>query len=406
MNNASTVQLVGADNGMVTLCDGIITAWNPNTDPTHTDAILLDCGSGTIDVGDVNAHTHIYSGLAPLGMPVPSQPPSNFPQILEQIWWKLDRALDADTLRASAQLYAAEALLSGTTTLLDHHESPNAIEGSLDIIANACETLGIRAILGFGATERNFGRKEAQRGLDECARFISENKRAAVYGVVALHASFTVSDDTIRQAGELARELGTVVHVHLAEDLVDVQDAKQRGYAGPLERFEELEGLPYGSILAHGVHLSANQVRHASDAGWWLVQNPRSNENNRVGYPANLQHGRRVALGTDGYPSDIREEQSALEKLASANGDNISAARARITRGQVLLSERCGQLFAPQPGAVGDLCVRDSSGAIRHVVVDGRVVVRDYTLLTGDISKIRANAQEQAQRLWQRMRQV
>ena len=155
----------------------------------------------------------------------------------------------------------ARALLAGTTGLIDHHESPNFIEGSLDVLADACQELGMRAVLCYGATERNGGRAEAQRGLDECERFIRTNARPLVRGVIGLHASFTVSDETRARGRRPVPALGTVMHVHLAEDVADVDDAQARGYAGPLERLLELGALPPGSILAHGVHLSPDQVR-------------------------------------------------------------------------------------------------------------------------------------------------
>ena len=134
-------------------------------------------------------------------------------------------AIDEASLRAAARLYVAEALLHGTTTLVDHHESPRLIEGSLDVLADACHELGARALLCYGATERNGGRDEASRGLTECRRFIETNSRPLVRGVVGLHASFTVSDETLREAAALCRELDSVVHVHLAEDRADVEDA-------------------------------------------------------------------------------------------------------------------------------------------------------------------------------------
>ena len=136
--------------------------------------------------GFVNAHTHVYSGLAPFGMPAPAERPGNFVQILERVWWRLDRALDAASLRAAARWYVAEALLRGTTMLVDHHESPNFIEGSLDVIADACASLGMRALLCYGATERNGGREEARRGLAECARFVRENQRPHIRGLIGL----------------------------------------------------------------------------------------------------------------------------------------------------------------------------------------------------------------------------
>ncbi len=294
----------------------------------------------------VNAHTHLYSGLAPLGMPAPSPRPATFLEILERVWWRLDRALDEASLRAAARYYVAAARRAGTAVLVDHHESPNLIEGSLDVLADACVEFGMAAVLCYGATERNGGRREARLGLEECRRFARANRRRQIAGVVGLHASFTVSDDTIREAGDLCRELGTVLHVHLAEDASDVEDARRRRYQGPLERLAALGALVPGSILAHGVHLTAGQAAKARDAGCWLVQNPRSNRNNQVGYPRGLRATSRVALGTDGFASDMPEEARALTAIAAAEGDLPDPSAERLAAGWEIARERLG-LSAP-----------------------------------------------------------
>jgi cytosine/adenosine deaminase-related metal-dependent hydrolase len=298
----------------------------------------------------VNAHTHLYSGLAPFGLPQPERPPENFVRILEEIWWKLDRALDPASLRASARHYVAEALRLGTKGLIDHHESPMLIEGSLDILADACQELGMPAVLCYGATERNGGRDEARRGLAECRRFAEQNRRPLLRAAVGLHASFTVSDQTLSEAGELARSLGTVLHVHVAEDLADVVDARARGFEGVLDRLERLGALVPGSILAHGVHLSQAEVRRAAEAGCWLVHNPRSNLNNKVGYAAALAASDKVALGTDGFPSDLAQEQDAALSLGQAAGDDPARVAARLAAGERLLAERFGGTLPPLPG--------------------------------------------------------
>jgi cytosine/adenosine deaminase-related metal-dependent hydrolase len=353
----------------------------------------LDCRNCRLEPGRINAHTHIYSGLAPFGMPEPKVPPENFVQILERIWWRLDRALDESSLRASARYYAAEALLAGTTTLIDHHESPNLIDGSLDILADACQEIGIRALLCYGATERNGAREEARQGLAECQRFIQDNRRPLVKGVVALHASFTVSDETIAEAAEFCRKLDTVMHVHVAED----------GFAGPLERLLAFDALPAGSILAHCVHCGTSQVRSADTRGLWIVQNPRSNRGNRVGYPGALGSSQRVAIGTDGYPARMEEEALALQEEAELHGDDLQAARSRLAAGYQLAAERLGVALAPlATGGTADVVARDNEG-VRHVVVDGELVVQDGELLTADIEEIRAHAKEQAAKLWERM---
>jgi cytosine/adenosine deaminase-related metal-dependent hydrolase len=332
-------------------------------------------------------------------MPPPSPAPRSFVEILERVWWRLDRALDEASLRASARLYLAEALLLGTTTLVDHHESPALIEGSLDVLAAEAEMLGARLVVAYGATERNGGREEARRGLRECARFARAGRSPHVKGLVGLHASFTVSDETVREAGELARALGVPIHVHVAEDRADVEDARRRGYAGPLERLIALDALPPGSILAHGVWLDEVQVRLAAEAGAWLVQNPRSNANNRVGYARALGASTKVAVGTDGFPADMEAEHRALLAEAEIHGDTASREmlEARCASGRRLVEELFGG------DAAADAVTRAPSGAVDEVVVGGRTVVRGGRLVGGDIEEIRACARQEAARLWERM---
>ena len=352
--------------------------------------IVLKFESKPVLFPTVNAHTHLYSGLAPLGMPEPERAPANFVEILQNVWWRLDRALDAKSLRAAARLYVAEALLNGTTFVVDHHESPEFIEGSLDVVADACQELGIRALVCYGATERNGGADEARRGLAECERFIASNRRPLVRGAVGLHASFTVSDDTIEEAGDLCRMLSARLHVHVAEDLADVDDAKRRGYTSPLERLHALQALVPGSILAHGVHLDAADLDTAARLRLWFVQNPRSNANNRVGDPS-FGPFTRVALGTDGFPSDLRTEAAALP-------DATETAQARVARSRELAAEL-------MPESSSDSVVLDG-GRVRNVMINGRLVVRDAELLTADIEQIRADAAAEAPRLWQRMKGI
>ncbi len=377
---------------IVAIVDGVIAA---AADPT---APVLACPDGDIAAGAVCAHTHLYSALAPYGMPAPEPAPTNFVEILERVWWQLDRGLDLDLMRLSARDYIAKALLAGTTSLIDHHESPNCIAGSLAVLQQAAEDLGLRALLCYGATERNGGRDEALTGLAECE---TVTPSALVRGMVGLHASFTVSDETVREAGDLARRLGTVMHVHVAEDAADVIDAKQRGYDGPLERLIDLGGLPTGSIIAHGVHLAPAQVRFAEAQGLWFVHNPRSNEGNRVGYAASLTASAHVALGTDGWPADMATENRALRRLAEANGDEHFAGR--LEAGQTLMAERFGFAAAGLAvGAPGDVVVRED-GKVRHVIVAGRPVVRDGQLIGADAEAIEAEARAAAPGLWQRI---
>ena len=349
--------------------------------------------------GNVNAHTHLYSGLAPLGMPAPAREPANFTEILERIWWRLDRALDVKSLRAAARLYLAEAALAGTTALIDHHESPSFVDGSLDVLADAAQEIGLRLAVSYGATERNRGRAEAKAGLAECERFLRANRRPLVRGMVALHASFTVSDDTIREAGALAAERAAPLHVHVAEDAADVEDARRRGHDGPLERLVALGALRPGSVLAHGVHLTPAQAIAAVQRGAWLVQNPRSNRGNKVGYPRALAAVESVALGTDGYPADMRAEVAAFAEIAPAQGEDAEQGRARLERGRTLAES----LFGPLGGDEVD---EDASGRVSRVRVAGCTIVEGGRLVTADLDAIRAEARTEAARLWKRMERI
>jgi cytosine/adenosine deaminase-related metal-dependent hydrolase len=355
---------------------------------------------GRFEPGFVNAHTHCYSGLAPLGMPTPAEPPESFVEILERVWWRLDRSLDAPSLRASARYYVAHALLAGTTGLVDHHESPAFIEGSLDVLAEVCAELGVRALLCYGATERNGGRDEAKRGLTECRRFIEQNRHPLVRGAVGLHAPFTVSDPTIREAGELCRELAAVLHLHVAESPDDVEDARRLGYEGPVERLIALGALVPGSILAHGVHLDRAAVELVAGAGAWIVQNPRSNQHNRVGYPAALGASEMVAIGTDGFPSDPAAELDTLSRAAAAQREAPSNVNRRLARGRRLLERHFGA------EAVTRDRVHSVDGRVLDVVVDGRTVVSAGKLRTADLAEIDGEARRLAPALWTRMNEL
>lgn len=391
------------------LVDGDVVVARGSLGLAPAGARVLECRGARVVPGSVNAHTHLYSGLAGLGMPAPARPPENFVQILERVWWRLDRALDRESLTRSAELYVAEALLHGTTALVDHHESPEFIRGSLDTLADAADALGCRLATGYGATDRNAGEAEGRAGLDECRRFAKTNRRARVKPLVALHASFTVGEATVRYAGKLARELSLPVHVHVAEDRADVSDAQTRGHPGPLERLLSLGALPPGSILAHGVHLERSQVEEATGRGLWLVQNPRSNAGNRVGFAHALGNDARVALGTDGYPADMRAEREALASEAARAGatlsDEVPASRIRASR--ALASELFGLRLsdAVEAGSTADLAIFDDGAAPRprHVIVGGELVVHDFALARGDMAQIEARAREIAPRLWEKM---
>lgn len=347
--------------------------------------------------GLVCAHHHLYSALA-RGMPAPPSTPTSFINVLEQVWWRLDNALDLDIIYWSAALGAAEALLSGTTAVIDHHESPSAIEGSLDAIASACSMVGVRSNLSYGVTDRwNNHRIDscasipssmtegARRGLAENERFIKNGGR----GMVGVHASFTCSTETLESAAQLARDLNVGVHIHVAEGTDDHQ-------AGA--RLESLSDDNW--LLVHCVGLDR-------PLKGTIAHNPRSNMNNAVGYANPVRFRNRVVLGTDGIGADMLEEaRLAYVRLRESD---ITA-----SPDTVWTWLRAGEQFFPE--VTDDVVIwnydhADSpwhvafSPGIRptDVFIDGQHVVKDGRPTNFDLTEVRAKAAEAAQRLHSRL---
>ena len=251
--------------------------------------MATDVGSGLAPnqtPGLVCAHHHLYSALA-RGMPAPPRTPSGFVEILEMVWWRLDRALDLESIRWSAMLGALEALERGCTAVIDHHESPEAIEGSLTVIADACAEVGVRVNCAYGITDRH-GADGALRGLAENERFLRDGGR----GMVGVHAAFTCTDGTLEAAAGLAAEMGVGVHVHVAEG---------PGDADAVDRLRDLAADDW--MLVHGVHLPDDHGLAGT-----MVHNPRSNMNNAVGYARPARFANPMALGSDGIGADMLDE--------------------------------------------------------------------------------------------------
>jgi cytosine/adenosine deaminase-related metal-dependent hydrolase len=348
-----------------------------SVDRTHTVA-------GTQTAGLVCSHHHLYSALA-RGMPAPPSQPTDFTSILEQIWWRLDTALDLDMLRWSAMLGATEALLSGTTAIVDHHESPNTIEGSLDVIAEACAEVGVRVLCAYGVTDRH-GADGARRGLEENERFL----RAGGRGYVGVHAAFTCTDDTLEAAAGLARDLGVGVHIHVAEGVADAT-------AGA--RLEQLAADDW--LLVHCVHLDR-------DLPGVIAHNPRSNMNNAVGYAAPARRRNDVVLGTDGIGADMLEE-FRLAYVAHRADDVLASpdtAWSWLQNGYDLVPEaRLDTVTWSYDHVDSPWHVAFTPGirATDVVGADGEVLVRDGLPTRVDLAEVRAKSAEQARRLFARL---
>ncbi|MDX1702295.1 MAG: amidohydrolase family protein, partial [Melioribacteraceae bacterium] len=257
-----------------------------------------------VTIPNVNYHDHIYSSLAK-GLRLEGDF-SNFYNILKNLWWKLDLLLDEDMIRASAQMTAIESIKKGITYIIDHHSSPHASENSLRTISEELENLGLRNILCFESTDRN-GRELKEEGIKENINFlenyITENSKS----MLGLHASFTLDDDTLKKAAELIREHDWSIHVHLCEDLSDIEESNRKYDSNPLKRFVDHNLLNSKSILAHGIHLNENEFRLVEESGAAIALNIDSNMNNSVGlHKYDLMYRNiPILIGTDGMHSNI-----------------------------------------------------------------------------------------------------
>jgi len=336
-----------------------------------------------VTAGMVCSHHHLYSALA-RGMPAPPQQPTSFLEILEQVWWRLDVALDAEMIHWSAMLGAVEALQCGTTSIVDHHESPSFIEGSLDIIADACAQVGVRTNLAYGVTDRH-GTDGARRGLAENERFL----RAGGRGMVGVHAAFTCTDETLAGAAALAADLGVGVHIHVAEGPDDA-DAGQR--------LQPLAGDDWH--LVHCVYLDRDLLGT-------IAHNPRSNMNNSVGYARPAERPNRIVLGTDGIGADMLEE-ARLAYVRLRESDVLASPDTVwgwLDNGYALFPEaRDDRVTWSYDHADSPWHVAFTPGMrALQVELAGEVLLRDGEPTRVDAAEVCAKAAEQARRLFARL---
>ncbi len=388
----------------------------------------LDAHGGLILPGLVNLHHHFYSALA-RGLD-PGVGMRDFPEILDRLWWRLDRALDPDTVRLSALLSAAECVRWGCTTVFDHHASPSCIGGSLDLIAAALEAAGISGVLCYEITDRN-GPSGAQEGIEENLRFLGTRAGdRRIRGVLGLHASFTLSEATLDAVAK-ERPPGSGVHIHVAEHPVDGRCSQDAFGATPVRRLQSHGLLDSRTLLAHGIHVGHDDYERIATAGSTIVHNPESNANNGVGrldVPGAGRIGCAMGLGTDGMSSAVlRALRFAFLGLRGGAEDpalgyehvpRLLATNARVAA-RFLDEPLLGTLVPGAPADViaveappptpldsanwfGHVAYGASEAPVRHTAARGRVVLEDFTHTTVEPAELAAAARIAAPRLWKR----
>ena len=379
----------------------------------HQHARTIACTGKFITKSFANGHHHGYSALA-RGMPPPKNNPENFPEILKYIWWTLDKSLDAEIIRSSALVTALACAKNGVTFVLDHHASPFAVEGCLEIIASAFDEVGVNHLLCYEISDRD-GSRIAQKGLDETASYLSRRQ-----GLVGLHASFTVGEHTLKQSMELASSLHSGIHIHAAEDQSDQEHCISHYHKRVLERLADAGVLHLPkSVLAHCLHLSDHERSLLAGSPAWVAENMESNQNNQVGCFNSKGMNRNIMLGTDGMHSDMLRSAKA-SFFAGQNYDTIDYPgiyrRFRnvhhYLRNNAFSGDADNNLVVldydtPTPmtatNFLGHFLFGIESKHVTHVISNGVLIVENRKVITVNETDILAEAKFQANRLWERM---
>ncbi len=383
-----------------------------NTDSVKADQII-DCEGKLVTKSFAVGHHHVYSALA-RGMGAPKKNPENFQEILKYIWWTLDKALDMDMIEASALTTAMACAKAGSTFVIDHHASPNYIQGSLDIIAKAFDKVGVSHLLCYEITDRD-GLEKAEEGLAETDNYLKSNQ-----GLVGLHASFTVNDEIMKRAANLMVKYDSGFHIHVAEDLYDQRHCQDNYNKRVVERLNEFGVLNSSkTILGHCLHINENERNILKNSRAFVVQNMESNLNNKVGYFNAKELGDNIMFGTDGMHSDML--QSAKAAFFVGQGfDTIDypSAYKRFRKvheyismnqfegddeNNLVILDYDSPTEINQDNFLGHFIFGINSNHVNDVISSGKIIVKDRNIQNVVESEILEFSREQSLRLWKKM---
>ena len=396
----------------------------------YPDAEYVDAQGGVIMPGLVNAHTHIYSGLA-RGLSIKGCDPKNFLDNLEMQWWKIDRNLDLDATRASAYATALDSIRDGVTTIFDHHASYAEVPGSLFAIKDVVEEVGIRSCLCYEVSDRDGQEKcdQAIRENAEFAQWAAKQDSGMIAAMFGGHATFTLSDETMDKMAEANNGL-TGFHIHVCEGMNDVWDSRQnRGGISPVERLLQHNLLGPDTMLGHAIHVTPAEMDIIKETGTWLVNNPESNMGNAVGCAPVLEFFRRgipVCMGTDAYTHDMLESLKVFLIIQRHNAamPNVGWGEAMTmlfkNNAQMASKYFKREVGALKPGVAADVIVMDykpftpfsdenidghmlfgmMGKNCRTTVINGKVVYRDREFVNLDEEAVNAWTMEQSKKLW------
>lgn len=394
---------------------------------------IIDVEGKVIMPGFINTHHHIYSAFA-RGMASSGKPNENFLEILENLWWKIDKKLSLEDLKYSAYTTYIDCIKKGVTTVFDHNASPFAVTGSLDSIADAAKDLGLRTCLCYEVSDRD-GEKIAQEGIDENINFIKKyntDEQNMIKGMFGLHASFTLSDETLRKCDEELKGLNAGYHVHVAEGIDDLEQCLEKYGKRVVERLRDMNILGDKTIAVHCIHVTDDELNILRDTNTMVVHNPESNMGNAVGCQPFLelhQKGITIGLGTDGYTSDMTESMKVANIIHKHVKQNPSVAWGEVpvsmfeNNRKIAQKYFSGDLGILRAGALADVIVVDydpltpmnENNINSHIlfgftgkdvvttIIDGKVIMQDRKLVGINEKEIFKTSREVAKKLWDRM---
>ena len=398
----------------------------------YPNAEFVDAHGGVIMPGLINAHEHIYSAFA-RGMAVRGYNPKGFLDILDGLWWTLDRHLLLKDTRLSADATMIDCIENGVTTLFDHHASYGEISGSLFAIADSAKQYGVRANLCYEVSDRD-GPEKMRAGVRENVEFIryaQKDESGMLAGLFGMHAQFTLSDATLAYCREQAPE-GAGYHIHVAEGIEDVYACLKEHGKRPVNRLLDFGILGKNTICGHCTHVSDAEIDVLKETGSNVAHNPESNMGNAIGCPPTLHmlhKGVCVGLGTDGYTNDMLESLKVAKLLHQHNLHDATVAwgeapQMLFDNNAKLATQYFGrELGVLTPGAAADVIALDyvpltpldatnigghvlfgmSGRNVIHTVIGGRVRMQDRELTGVDKQAVLARCREAAQGLWARI---